>query len=56
VWELTFFPHLLFPDLVEAHLGSLNLRPVKTKNGHVFAAQNFDSIQPFESAVSFCGR
>lgn len=55
-WELTFFPHLLFPDLVEAHLGSLNLRPVKTKNDHVFAAQNFDSIQPYESAVSFCGQ
>ncbi|HXO93499.1 MAG TPA: hypothetical protein VN825_05155 [Candidatus Acidoferrum sp.] len=54
-WELTFFPHLLLPDLVEAHLGSLNVRPVKTNHGHVFAAENFNSVQPYQSAVSFCG-
>lgn len=51
--ELTFFPHLLLPDLVEAHLASLNLSPVKTT--HVFAPQNFNSVQPYESAVNFCG-
>ena len=54
-WELTFFPHLLLPDLVEAHLGSLNMRLVKTNHGHVFAAENFNSVQPYQSAVSFCG-
>jgi hypothetical protein len=53
--ELTFFPHLLLPDMVEAHLGSLNLRPTKTKHGHAFAAEDFNSVQPYESAVSFCG-
>jgi hypothetical protein len=26
-WELSFFPHLLLPDLVEAHLARLNLQP-----------------------------
>jgi hypothetical protein len=54
-WELTFFPHLLLPDLVEAHLARLNLRPVKTQRRHVFVAQDFNSVQPYESAVSFCG-
>ena len=54
-WELTFFPHLLLPDLVEAHLASLNLRRVKTKRSHVFATEDFNSIQPYTSAVSFCG-
>jgi hypothetical protein len=54
-WELTFFPHLLFPDLVQAHLASLNLRPMEMKHGHVFAAQDLNSFQPYESAVSFCG-
>jgi hypothetical protein len=54
-WELTFFPHLLLPDLVEAHLASLNLRPAQTNHGHVFAAENFNSVQPYQSAVSFCG-
>ena len=54
-WELTFFPHLLLPDLVEAHLASLNLRPAQTKDRHVFAAQDFNSVQPYQSAISFCG-
>jgi hypothetical protein len=54
-WELTFFPHLLLPDLVEAHLASLNLRPAQTKHRHVFAAQDFNSVQPYQSAISFCG-
>ena len=54
-WELTFFPHLLLPDLAEAHLASLNLRPLKTKRSRVFAAQDFKSIQPYQSAVSCCG-
>jgi hypothetical protein len=53
--ELTFFPHLVLPDMVEAHLGSLNLRRMKAKHGHFFAAQDFKSVQPHESAVSFCG-
>ena len=26
-WELTAFPHLLFPDLVQAHLATLGLEP-----------------------------
>jgi len=25
-WQLSVFPHLLFPDLVEAHIEKLNLR------------------------------
>jgi hypothetical protein len=54
-WELTFFPHLLLPDLVETHLASFNLHPVRTRHRHVFAAQDFNSVQPYESAVSFCG-
>ncbi len=33
-WELSAFPHLLFPDLVEAHITKLSLQPVET---HHFA-------------------
>jgi len=36
-WELTAFPHLLLPDLVEARVGQLNLRTVKAKHPSVFA-------------------
>ena len=29
-WNLSPFPHLVLPDLVETHIQKLNLRPVKT--------------------------
>lgn len=29
-WKLSPFPHLLFPDLVEAHITKLSLQPVET--------------------------
>lgn len=32
-WSLSAaFPHLVFPDLVEAHLARLNLRPADTRH------------------------
>jgi hypothetical protein len=54
-WELSIFPHLLLPDLVEAHLASLNLHPVKTRHADVFVAEDFDAVQAYEPAASFCG-
>ena len=36
-WDLTVFPHLLLPDLVEAHVAQLSLRPVRAKHADVFA-------------------
>jgi hypothetical protein len=50
-WELTFFPHLLLPDLVEAHLASLNLHRVRTRHHAV----DWREIQPYESAFALCG-
>jgi hypothetical protein len=35
-WELSFFPHLFLPDMVETHITNLNLQPVKTKHEDVF--------------------
>ncbi|MFN2542680.1 MAG: hypothetical protein ABR514_11030 [Chthoniobacterales bacterium] len=29
-WELSLFPHLFLPDLVEAHIANLNLQPAET--------------------------
>jgi hypothetical protein len=31
-WKLTPFPHLIFPDLVEAHVATLNLAPAETRH------------------------
>jgi len=44
-WELSLFPHLLLPDLVEAHIAKLNLWPVDTHHEDVTAA-HFDNIEP----------
>jgi len=44
-WELTSFPHLLLPDLVEAHLASMNLRAAKRERVNVFATQGFDGVE-----------
>jgi hypothetical protein len=41
-WELSFFPHLLLPDLVEARIAQLNSRHVKTKHPGVFATPEFN--------------
>ena len=27
-WEISFFPHLILPDLVDARIGKLGLQPV----------------------------
>jgi hypothetical protein len=53
-WDLTIFPHLLLPDLVEAHVAKLNLRPVEAKHADVFAhhAQEIETYQP---ALALCG-
>jgi hypothetical protein len=50
-WELTLFPHLVLPDLVETHLASLNLHPVETRH----PAADRHEIQTYESAFAVCG-
>jgi hypothetical protein len=35
-WDLSAFPHLFLPDLVEAHLAKLGLHPAGTR-GEVFS-------------------
>lgn len=35
-WKLSLFPHLLLPDLVEAHIAKLNLKPADTRHDHLW--------------------
>jgi hypothetical protein len=53
-WNLTLFPHLLLPDLVEAHVAKLNLRPVETKHEDVFASHSFSHVESGEPVYA-CG-
>ena len=54
-WELSLFPHLLLPDLVQARLTNLNLHPVETKRDDVFAPHGFNRIETGQSAFALCG-
>ena len=54
-WELSSFPHLLLPDLVEAHIAKLNLRPAETKRDDAFAPHRFGEIENYEPALVLCG-
>ena len=54
-WNLTIFPHLLLPDLVEAHIANLNLRPVETKHEDVFAPHFHREFAAYQPALALCG-
>jgi len=54
-WELTLFPHLLLPDLVDAHIANLNLRPVKMNHRERFALSHFGPVPRYKPAAAFCG-
>ena len=54
-WKLTLFPHLVLPDLVEAHIENLNLRPVDTSHEDLFAPYRFNDDQIYEPATAVCG-
>jgi hypothetical protein len=51
-WKLTSFPHLLLPDLVEAHVATLSLRPVETKHADVFAPHHCHDVGHFQPAFA----
>ena len=53
--ELSVFPHLLLPDLVEAHIANLNLPTAETKHESVFTPHLFEEIDAHEPAFAFCG-
>ena len=54
-WELSVFPHLLLPDLVEAHIEKLNLQPVDTRHDDVLVPHHFQEIDHYQPAFALCG-
>jgi hypothetical protein len=53
-WNLTLFPHLLLPDLVEAHIARLHLRAVKIRHGNVSATFKQDRFEHNQPVYSLC--
>jgi hypothetical protein len=53
-WELSPFPHLLLPDLVEAHIAKLNLQPAETRHDDLSLPQDFAEIDDCEPVFALC--
>jgi len=53
-WALSPFPHLLLPDLVEAHIAKLNLQPAETRHEDIFTPQDFPETDNCEPAFALC--
>src|SRR4030081_1097781 len=54
-WELSLFPHLLLPDLVEAHIAKLNLQPADTRHDDMLVPHEFNEIETYQPAFALCG-
>jgi hypothetical protein len=54
-WELSVFPHLFLPDLVEAHVEKLNLQPAETKHDDVLAPNHFNQMPMYQAVHALCG-
>ena len=54
-WELSLFPHLLLPDLVQAHIEKINLRPVDTRHDELLVPRPFAEIDKHQRAFALCG-
>jgi hypothetical protein len=44
-WDLSSFPHLLLPDLVETHMERLGLQPVSMRHHNLLAPGAFIEIE-----------
>ena len=54
-WDLSLFPHLLLPDLVEAHVAKLNLRPVQARHEDLLAQHSHRWMETHEPALALAG-
>jgi hypothetical protein len=54
-WKLSAFPHLLLPDLVEAHIAKLGLQPTETSYDDVLVPHRLPEISTYQSASALCG-
>jgi hypothetical protein len=51
--ELSLFPHLLLPDLVEAHIANLGLQLADAQHDNVLAPHRFTETQNYQPALAY---
>jgi hypothetical protein len=49
-WDLSFFPHLFLPDLVESHIARLGLQPAHARHNNILAP----SIDTPQAVAAMC--
>ena len=52
-WELSLFPHLFLPDLIEAHVAKLGLEPAATKQEEVRGPHRFLDMPSYQPALAY---
>ena len=52
-WDLSFFPHLLLPDLVEAHVAKLGLELATTKQEEDRVPHRFFDMPSYQPALAY---
>jgi hypothetical protein len=52
-WDLSSFPHLLLPDLVQAHMERLGLQPADRRLDDVLAPRGFREIENYQPALAY---
>jgi hypothetical protein len=52
-WELSSFPHLFLPDLVEAHVAKLGLQPAAKKHDEVRVPHRFPEMPSYQPALAY---
>src|SRR5207245_2265934 len=52
-WELSLFPHLFLPDLVEAHVTRLGLQSAATKQNDVRGPHRFLDMPSYQPALAY---
>ena len=54
-WEISFFPHLILPDLVDARLAKLGLQPAATRQDTTGLSYDFTKTEMPKTAFALCG-
>src|SRR3984893_4771556 len=52
-WELSLFPHLFLPDLVEEHVAKLGLQPAPKKHDEVRGPHRLLEMPSYQPALAY---
>jgi hypothetical protein len=52
-WELSSFPHLFLPDLVDAHVAKLGLQPAAKKQDEIPIRHRFLEMPSYQPALTY---